>query len=76
MPDRAGSPWGCLVAALLNINNHALVVICGLISAYNIEPYGTRQHDEHVEHGIENVLPAFTRLFDGTSDGKLVLQLI
>jgi NADPH-dependent curcumin reductase CurA len=42
-PDRAGSPWGCLVAALPNINSHALVVICGLISEYNTEPHGTRE---------------------------------
>jgi len=106
----------CLDATLLNINKNALVVVCGLISEYNSEPYGTRQlmqillksavirgyllisyaaklgegrraiidlvadgkivYDEHVEHGIENVLPAFMRLFDGTNEGKLMLQLI
>lgn len=106
----------CLDAALLNINNNALIVICGLIAEYNTEPYGTRQlmqlliksatirgylmssyaarmgegrraiidlvaqgkiaYDEHVEHSIENVLPAFMRLFNGTNEGKLVLQLI
>ncbi len=105
----------CLDAALLNINNNALIVICGLISEYNTVPYGTRQlmqlliksatmrgyllinyaakldegrraiidlvardeiaYDEHVEHGIDNVLPAFMRLFNGTNDGKLVLKL-
>lgn len=105
----------CLDAALLNINNGALIVVCGLISEYNTKPEGARQliqlviksatmrgylllghaakmdegrramidlaarneivYDEHVEHGIDNVLPAFMRLFHGTNDGKLVLSL-
>jgi NADPH-dependent curcumin reductase CurA len=106
----------CLDAAMLNLNNKALVVICGLVAEYNTEPYGTRQltqlrirsatmrgyllssyvaklgdgrramidlvardeivYDEHVEHGIENVVPALMRLFNGTNDGKPVLKLI
>ena len=31
--------------------------------------------DEHVDHGIENALPAFLRLFNGTNDGKMILAL-
>lgn len=31
--------------------------------------------DEHVDHGIENALPAFLRLFAGTNDGKMILAL-
>ncbi len=31
--------------------------------------------DEHVDHGIENALPAFLRLFSGTNDGKMILSL-
>lgn len=31
--------------------------------------------DEHVDEGIENALPAFTRLFDGTNDGKMILKI-
>jgi hypothetical protein len=31
--------------------------------------------DEHVDHGIENALPAFLRLFSGTNDGKMILAL-
>ena len=31
--------------------------------------------DEHIDHGIENALPAFLRLFSGTNDGKMILAL-
>lgn len=31
--------------------------------------------DEHVDEGIENVFPAFMRLFDGTNDGKMILKI-
>lgn len=31
--------------------------------------------DEHVDHGIDNALPAFMRLFSGTNDGKMILAL-
>lgn len=31
--------------------------------------------DEHVDEGIENALPAFTRLFSGTNEGKMILKL-
>ena len=31
--------------------------------------------DEHIEHGIENALPAFLRLFSGSNDGKMILGL-
>ncbi len=37
---------------------------------------GKLRFDEHVEHGIENCLPAFLRLFSGDKDGKLLLKLI
>ncbi len=30
---------------------------------------------EHVDEGIENFLPSFLRLFEGTNDGKLILKL-
>jgi NADPH-dependent curcumin reductase CurA len=30
---------------------------------------------EHIDAGIENFLPAFLRLFEGTNDGKLLLRL-
>lgn len=32
--------------------------------------------DEHVEEGLENFLPAFLRLFEGTNEGKKILKLI
>jgi NADPH-dependent curcumin reductase CurA len=31
--------------------------------------------DEHVDEGIENALPAFMRLFDGSNDGKMILKI-
>lgn len=31
--------------------------------------------DEHIDHGIDNALPAFLRLFIGTNDGKMILAL-
>jgi NADPH-dependent curcumin reductase CurA len=31
--------------------------------------------DEHIEEGIENTLPAFLRLFEGTNEGKMILKL-
>lgn len=31
--------------------------------------------DEHIDEGIENALPAFLRLFDGSNDGKMILKL-
>lgn len=31
--------------------------------------------DEHVDKGIDNALPAFLRLFSGTNDGKMILEI-
>lgn len=31
--------------------------------------------DEHIDRGIENALPAFLRLFEGTNEGKMILQI-
>lgn len=31
--------------------------------------------DEHIDKGIENALPAFLRLFSGTNQGKMILQI-
>lgn len=104
-----------LDAGLMTLNSKGRVVLCGLISQYNSEPYpvgnlwqlivkgariqgfmlmhyfarmgeampeltawvqqGKLRIDEHVEEGIDNALPAFLRLFDGTNRGKLILKL-
>jgi len=37
---------------------------------------GKLRIDEHIEEGIENSLPAFLRLFNGTNEGKMILKLI
>lgn len=31
--------------------------------------------DEHIDQGIDNALPAFLRLFEGSNDGKMILAL-
>ena len=36
---------------------------------------GRLKVDEHIDHGIENALPAFLRLFDGSNQGKMILAL-
>jgi NADPH-dependent curcumin reductase CurA len=36
---------------------------------------GNLRVDEHIEEGIENFLPAFLRLFEGTNNGKMILKL-
>lgn len=36
---------------------------------------GKLRFDEHIDTGIENALPAFLRLFEGTNEGKMILQL-
>jgi NADPH-dependent curcumin reductase CurA len=36
---------------------------------------GRLRVDEHIEAGIENTLPAFLRLFEGTNEGKMILKL-
>lgn len=36
---------------------------------------GKLRVDEHVDHGIENALPAFLRLFEGSNQGKMILAL-
>lgn len=36
---------------------------------------GKLRFDEHIDEGIENALPAFLRLFEGTNEGKMILQL-
>jgi NADPH-dependent curcumin reductase CurA len=36
---------------------------------------GKLRFDEHIDEGIENALPAFLRLFQGTNQGKMILKL-
>lgn len=36
---------------------------------------GKLRVDEHVDEGIENALPAFLRLFEGTNQGKMILAI-
>lgn len=37
---------------------------------------GRLQADEHIEQGIENAYAAFTKLFSGRNDGKLILKIV
>lgn len=36
---------------------------------------GRLMFDEHVDRGIDNALPAFLRLFSGSNDGKMILEI-
>lgn len=36
---------------------------------------GRLHADEHIEHGIENAYTAFTKLFSGRNEGKLILKI-
>ena len=36
---------------------------------------GKLRVDEHIDEGIENALPAFLRLFEGSNEGKMILKL-
>ena len=36
---------------------------------------GRLAFDEHIDEGIDNALPAFMRLFDGSNDGKMILKI-
>ena len=36
---------------------------------------GKLRVDEHIDTGIENALPAFLRLFEGTNEGKMILKI-
>ena len=36
---------------------------------------GKLRVDEHIDSGIENTLPAFLRLFEGTNEGKMILKI-
>ncbi|SFS09568.1 NADP-dependent oxidoreductase [Sphingomonas jatrophae] len=36
---------------------------------------GKLRMDEHIDEGIENALPAFLRLFEGTNQGKMILKI-
>jgi NADPH-dependent curcumin reductase CurA len=104
-----------LDAALLCLNKHARVAVCGWISSYNAEvPHfknlwqlvaesitiqgfvvldyveqfpqgigqlvqwvmeGKLQFKEDIVDGLDNVLPTFLKLFDGSNDGKLMIRI-
>ena len=105
-----------LDAALMCLNQHARVAVCGWISTYNeadapgprnlwqlvaksvtvrgftVIDYmdrfeegvnqlaqwlmaGELKYREEVVDGLDNVLPTFLRLFDGSNQGKLVIRL-
>jgi NADPH-dependent curcumin reductase CurA len=105
-----------LDAALLCLNKHARVAVCGWISTYNVHDApgptnlwqlvaesvtmqgftvidymdrfgegigqlaewvmsGQLKFREDVVDGLDNILPTFLRLFDGSNQGKLVIRI-
>ena len=47
----------------------------GMIAMATWLKEGRLRFDEHIDQGIENALPAFLRLFEGTNEGKMILQI-
>ena len=66
---KRASITGLLVADYVPRFMEGIVEMAGWMQA------GKIVFDEHVDHGIDNALPAFLRLFSGTNDGKMVLAL-
>lgn len=61
---------GFLIKYYLSRSSEALVPLAQWVRE------GKLRTDEHIDKGIENALPAFLRLFEGTNDGKMILQII
>ncbi len=66
---RSASMKGFLVKDYLHRRDEALEVLSRWLSA------GSLTVREHIETGIETVPAAFSRLFDGSNDGKLIVAL-
>jgi NADPH-dependent curcumin reductase CurA len=105
-----------LDAALLCLNKHARVAVCGWISTYNVPnapgptnlwqlvaesvtlqgftvldymdrfgegvaqlaqwvTAGELKYREEIVDGLDNILPTFLRLFDGSNQGKLIIRI-
>ncbi len=60
---------GFLISEYLDRFAEGAAAMAGLIAD------GKLRFDEHVDEGIDNALPAFMRLFEGTNQGKLILKL-
>jgi NADPH-dependent curcumin reductase CurA len=61
---------GFLVSDFLDRFGEGGRAMCDLVAR------GEIVHDEHIEHGIDNAVPAFLRLFDGSNQGKMILKLV
>jgi NADPH-dependent curcumin reductase CurA len=66
---KRASITGLLVADYVPRFGEGIGVMAGWLQA------GQLVFDEHVDHGIDNALPAFLRLFSGTNDGKMILEI-
>ena len=64
----SASMHGLLVRDYLPRFGEGAVEMAKLVSAGHIA------FDEHIDVGIENTFPAFMRLFEGSNDGKMILQ--
>lgn len=66
---RSASIHGLLVSDYVPRFGEGIAAMAGWLGE------GKLAFDEHVEEGIDNALPAFLRLFNGTNTGKLILKL-
>lgn len=60
---------GLLVADYLDRFDEGAATMAGWLKDRRL------RFDEHIDRGIENALPAFMRLFEGTNEGKMILQI-
>jgi NADPH-dependent curcumin reductase CurA len=67
---KRASITGLLVADYVPRFGEGITAMAGWVQS------GQIVFDEHVDHGIENALPAFLRLFSGSNDGKMILGLV
>lgn len=61
---------GFLISEFLDRFPEGAAAMAGLVRD------GALRFDEHVDEGIDNALPAFLRLFEGSNQGKMILKLV
>jgi NADPH-dependent curcumin reductase CurA len=66
---KRASMTGLLVADYVPRFGEGITAMAGWLGS------GELVFDEHVDEGIDNALPAFLRLFQGTNDGKMILRI-
>ena len=66
---KSASIHGFLIRDFLPRFAEGAVAMAGWVSE------GKLRFDEHIDRGIDNALPAFMRLFEGSNQGKMILEI-